>query len=273
MKAAEIVTSLRRHYGCEHDNIGPEWASLTEVELYAGPSPRIDLLLVRAWSGKPKGHERHAVEIKVSRADLRRELESAKWEPWAEHVHRFYLAVPAGLNLDGLDLPDRWGIYTVSDRGVSQGRRAPRLDAPADLPHRLFVEAFRRASRAEARIRQAAAGGDRQDPAAELAALRRQVTSLERRVFTAEQAKSREEDRVRRAFEIVAQLHPDGVACQCGTPIRPRKGRYGSVAWDHLGEPGLEQHPAWRDVADPPACTYPSPDLDRLLDGELGETA
>lgn len=260
MRAPEIVTALRRHYGAERDGIGPEWAALDEVELTGPGTRRIDLLLVRAWSGRPKGHERHAVEVKVSRADLRRELDSGKWRPWAAVAHRFYLAVPDSLNLDGLDLPDTWGIYTVTSSGVRQTRRAKRHDDPAELPHRLVVEAFRRASRAEARIREAAAG----DTAAELADARAQLAALTRKLDTAYGATERERDRVRAALDLAASIMPDGVVCRCGTEVKltRRRGRGSRPAWEHVGEAGTDPR---RYAREGEVCRYAAPDLDALV--------
>src|SRR3954469_5191624 len=94
--ADDIVAAVRRHYGAERDGVGPEWAALDEFSLRPGGGyRRIDLLVIRAWGGAPKGHERHAVEVKVSRSDLAAELASPhKSEPFREVVHRFYLAAP-----------------------------------------------------------------------------------------------------------------------------------------------------------------------------------
>jgi hypothetical protein len=199
MKAADVVTAIRRRYGCETDDIGPEWAALDEMDLQPGYSTRrVDLLAIRAWSGRPKGHERHAIEVKVSRADLRRELaQPEKWQAWAAVTHRFYLAVPAALNLDGFELPGAWGVLSVTAQGVRQTRRAPRRD-PEPLPHAVTVEAFRRASRAEARIRQA----DGDDLAAQVAGLTRDLASRDRQIATARTA----EDRWRSRCDDVMQL-------------------------------------------------------------------
>lgn len=264
MKAAEVVTAVRRHYGCEGDDgIGPEWCALDELELNGPRSPRIDLLVVRAWGGGKRGHERHAVEVKVSRADLRRELTSGKWQPWALTAHRFYLAVPADLSLDGIELPDRWGLLTVTDRGVKRARIAPRDDQPADLPERCVVELARRAGRAEARIRgAAAAAGD--DPAPTIARLERELTAARRQAETARQAETRADHRVRDALAAYAMVAPT-VPCRCGTPLAPARVR-SSLGWRHDGDPGPDYMPLRLDQDQAGPCRYPCPDLEQLAE-------
>src|SRR5665647_1641914 len=76
LNAGDVAAAVRRRYGAERDGLGPEWACLDELTLgrFEMGERRADLFLVRAWSGQPKGHERHLVEVKVSRADLRAEL-------------------------------------------------------------------------------------------------------------------------------------------------------------------------------------------------------
>lgn len=256
MDASEIVTAVRRHYGCETDNIGPEWSILDEMDLQPGHSTRrIDLLAIRAWRGKPKGHERHAIEVKVSRADLRREIdEPAKWQAWADVTHRYYLAVPADLDLSGLVLPEQWGLYKVDGRGCRNRRAAAYNREAADLPETVAIEAFRRASRAEARIREA----DGDDLAAQVAALTKELAARERQMFTARQAEERWHRRADEALRLYADVAPD-VMCRCGTPVVLRKGRR------TFGEPGPDGY------GDQP-CRFARPDLDALAE-ELPESA
>lgn len=263
MTADQVVAALRRRYGCEHDDIGPEWAALDEMDLQPGPSSRrIDLLAIRAWRGK-RGHERHAIEVKVSRADLRRELDQpAKWQAWAAVTHRFYLAVPADLDLGGLVLPEQWGLITVNGAGTRQKRSAAHNYQAGDLPEAVAVEAFRRASRAEARIREAADG----DLTAQVAALTKELAARERQVLTARQAEERWQRRADEALRLYADVAPD-VFCRCGTRVVLRKGRatFGRGAhpqWEHDGEPGRDAYGE---------CRFPRPDLDALAAEALPE--
>lgn len=269
MKADDIVSAVRRHYGCDADGFGPEWAALAEMALRPGHSPtRIDVLCIRAWAGKPKGHERHAIEVKVSRGDLKRELDSGKWKPWAAVCHRFYLAIPASMSLDGVELPDEWGVLCVHDSGHTRCRRkAPRNDDPDPLPETATVEAFRRASRLEARLRHA----DDADPAALIVQLRQDIQALERKIETANAAEDRWSVRASKALQLFAHVAPD-VHCRCGTRLRlakrPWKRYGGQPEWEHDGEPGPDPLP-YRGNGNP--CPRPVIDLERLADHVTSE--
>lgn len=72
--------------GIKADYLSPdlgveEWGMLTELRLphvysdgrVSWERRSIDLVLFRVWGGKPKGFERIAVEVKVSRRDFLRE--------------------------------------------------------------------------------------------------------------------------------------------------------------------------------------------------------
>ena len=265
--AAAVADAVRRHYRCATPGEGVdtnEWASLDEFTLTPGLSggARIDLLMVRAWSSKPKGHERHAIEIKVNRGDLRNELaHPEKRAPFVAVCHRFYFATPEGLT-DGIDLPPDVGHLVMTERGTIRQARSCARREPDPVTERTFVEAFRRADRAEARIRHA--GQD--DPAAELARLRRQITSLERSIETATAAVDREKERTRALLALfaAATAAPD-IPCRCGGGVlMPRRGAArhawrGGILYEHRNPER--------------ACSYPEPDwsllADRLDRGDL----
>lgn len=216
MNAAEVVTAVRRHYGAESDNLGPEWAGLDEFSLAPGSGlQRADLLLVRAWRGQ-RGHERHCVEIKGSRGDLLHELtQPDKALPFEAIVHRFYLAVPAGLIKPGDLVPEDWGIYEISPGGrCRKTREAPLHRHPADFPETAVVEAFRRAARAEARIRTA----DTEDAAARVVDLERQLIAQTERMFRLQRAEERHKKRLGQVLTAVAEA--GGWVCVCGKRIR-----------------------------------------------------
>jgi hypothetical protein len=249
MRAEEVLAAVRRHYGCEEDGpMGTEWGALAEFTLApGGGGQRIDLMLVRNWGGGPKGHERHAIEVKVSRGDLLAELKNpAKREPFERFAHRFWFATPAGLMKEG-ELPEGCGLLEVTDRGVRRTVVAPRRE-PAAIGHRSFVEAFRRASRAEARIRSAGkaktiemAGGN--------ATCAERLVAVEAsllRARSAEAAAKRRVDdhrqRAKGAMALLGALHGEGV-CRCGARVKInlRGGRGGGLRWDHVGEPGVDR--------------------------------
>lgn len=231
LSAADVVSAVRRHYGADRDGIGPEWGVLDEFSLAPGAGhQRIDLFAVRAWSGRPKGHERHAIEVKVSRSDLRNELARlGKAAPFEAVSHRFFLAVPAGLLRDDDPVPAHWGIYEVRRRGSTftcrRTRQAERRDSPEDLGERASVEAFRRASRAEARIRAASEVAD--DDPARIPALEKQLAAAQRAEVNAKAATRRERDRLRNLLSEISSV--GGWVCVCGAPIGRTPDRYGAA--------------------------------------------
>lgn len=256
MNASEVVDALLVHYGCAKDKeLGSEWAALREFSLRPGAGDqRIDVMFVRAWAGAPKGHERHAVEVKVSRTDLLGELKNPhKRLPFEEVSHRFYLATPEGLVRDG-ELPDGVGLYEVRDRG---GRRTVRRKVtaarrtPARLDERSFVEAFRRAGRAELRV----AAPDDNDLPAQVAALRKEA---QRATSSAERARSTTQQ-LRNVIKQLVSVFSAVITCpcqRCGETIVPLQ-RSGRITWEHMN---------------PGDCPYGYPDLDELVRrAEAGE--
>lgn len=220
MKAADVVASVRRHYGAERDGYGPEWAALEEFSLGAGGlQQRADLFLIRAWGGKPKGHERHAIEVKVSRADLRAELANpGKSQPFDAVAHRFYLAAPHGLVKDTDTLPAHWGLYEISSGGrCRKSREAIRDDSPDPMPEGAIVEAFRRAARSEARIR----GAAEDDTAARLADLERRYNAVHPALSRAQAAAEKAKREKRDLLSEIASA--GGWFCVCGQRTKRTK--------------------------------------------------
>jgi hypothetical protein len=241
--ASEVVTAVRRHFGAETDNVGPEWAALDEFKTAGFGYNRADLFLVRAWGGRPKGHERVLVEVKVSRADLTRELATPdKMAALGRYAHRWYFACPSGLVRDTDDLGPGVGLLELVPGGVRETRKASRRDAEL-LPEPLVVEAFRRASRAEARIRQAGDG----DTAAVIASLRQDLARARNAEMSARNAAARDAARLRRWLSAVAVA--GGVPCTCGAPLKRATDPYRA-----------------REHTDGSTCPvgYGSPDLDAL---------
>ncbi|MCG7284629.1 hypothetical protein MHY85_01420 [Cellulomonas sp. ACRRI] len=218
VSAAAVVSAVRRHFGAERDGLGPEWAALEEFTGSPGGwgmSRRADLFLVRAWSGAPRGHERVLVEVKVSRADLTHELASPdKLAAFARYAHRVYFATPAGLVRDE-DLGAGVGLIEVTAGRAQVRVKAARRSDVEPPPTGFMVEAFRRASRAEARIRQA----DNADAPARVAQLERELAVARRAVETSRAAADRDRQRLSRWIKAVA--YAGGVACVCGAAMRP----------------------------------------------------
>lgn len=223
MNADEVRVALRRHYGVtSSDFFAEEWALLDEVALKSAgwTQARIDCLAVRAWSGMPKGHERVAIEIKVSKADFRSEMKSGKWQHFHRLCHRFAFAVPYGLvSVD--DVPAECGLIEVTGSGIRWTRPAPRHE-PEELPDGVFAEVARRLSRQEERLRR----GDAADPAAEITRLRLEVQHLEAQRRTADERVNKYRKQVERVLEDLGSA----ATCECRRPIKYHRGR---KAWIH----------------------------------------
>jgi hypothetical protein len=271
--AADVAAAVRRHYGIGSGEPAMcEWAVLDEVSLSVGSwtQGRIDLLVVRAWSGKPKGHERHAIEVKVSRSDFLREIKppgpnagprtrtrrhgEAKYGAMRDLAHRAFYAAPAGI-IRPAELPPGFGLLEVTDRGVRCAVQAPRRGDVGALPESVVVAILRRASTAEERLRRGAAG----DPAERAAALAEHVRRLEA-------ARQRDDERVERmraaAVGLAQQLaQVEGASCRCGTRVefRRRPGTRAYGEWRHIGEPGLVA-PTWQPDGVRAPCDRPLPD-------------
>lgn len=212
--SAEIITAVRKHYGAEKDGYGPEFASLQELSLHpGGGGGRADLFLVRAWGGKPKGHERITIEVKVSRSDyLREKAQPHKMQPFQSVSHRTYFATPEGIIKDTDDLGDI-GHLLVTSRGVKIARRGVRNNDPESLPERAFVEAFRRASRAEARERSA-----NDDPVSQVLRLNQEIAQLKRREIALINKDYQNSQAVNAWINILTTV--GGVPCRCGGTLK-----------------------------------------------------
>lgn len=115
MKTTQVYESLRRF----HDETFGEWVLLRECF-------NVDALALQVWAGRTPRWRRVAYEIKVSRADFRREIRRPQKRRRAlELSDQFYFAAPAGL-IQRSELPEECGLVEVGDDGVARVvRRAP----------------------------------------------------------------------------------------------------------------------------------------------------
>jgi hypothetical protein len=139
VKEAALFAALERHLP------SPEWALLAQVGNGTGYSktPRyIDALALNLWPSR--GMELWALEMKTSKADLRRELANPpKAEAIAAYCDRFFIVTDSPKVVDGMMLPPTWGWLCLRENGqMGTKRPAAKLDAkPLD---REFVAAVLR---------------------------------------------------------------------------------------------------------------------------------
>lgn len=273
---ARVIDALRDTYLPASSNlVQEEWAFLTQVLLRA-PDPRfahlgkqthwttnerkIDVLLVRNWAGGKQGHERIAIEVKVTRADYRSETD-LKRGPAEASAHRCAYAAPAGI-IDPATLPDGWGLIEVAEDGKAKWVvRATRRVPTADLDY-LVSAGFRRASRAEEKIRRG------EEDAAEIAALRAEAQRLKGIAERAVEARNREMARAKSArHDLMRRFDGKPVCATCGQPVDWVRGRYRSN-WEHKDQSverecsaaRLEEYQESRAAGlDPEYPSYPEP--------------
>lgn len=74
---------------------------------------RLDMVVVDCF--KSNGFAIEGIEVKVSKADLRRELEdSSKHNIFYDHIDYYSLAAPASV-VDVKLIPEKWGIYLIRE--------------------------------------------------------------------------------------------------------------------------------------------------------------
>lgn len=105
----------------------PEWYIGFEVGNSTGANCRrhADAVAVNAYPSK--GFEVRGFEIKVSKSDLKKELENGiKSDEIARFCDYWFLVVPKGL-ADGFTLPPTWGVIEYCDSGLREKARAEKL--------------------------------------------------------------------------------------------------------------------------------------------------
>lgn len=145
MNADDILNALRKAWPTAA--IVPELEITDEHELANLYNPeghdslrrRIDALMINQQI-------RTAIEIKVSRADAKRET-WAKIRPWKRVTHRFLYAVPAGLIDTSPVIDASIGIVWVHPDGTIEWRRKCKINhVPEPLPGLVVENIARRAA-------------------------------------------------------------------------------------------------------------------------------
>lgn len=125
---------------------GGEWIVAGEVQRATGWSDRrYDFVAMNCYSSK--GYRVEVVEIKVSKSDLRRELEEPeKHNVVFEDIDYYSLAAPAEV-IDMSIIPPKWGVYAVKDGKLITKRKPLALHDEADRSiKRSFAASFLRAA-------------------------------------------------------------------------------------------------------------------------------
>lgn len=106
----------------------PEWAGFDELRDGTGMAclRSFDFWAINCYPST--GHRTVGIEIKISRSDFLRELNKpAKRESIEAYAMETYFACPLGI-LKPDELPEKWGLITVSEKGARIAKRAVQRD-------------------------------------------------------------------------------------------------------------------------------------------------
>jgi hypothetical protein len=123
ISAWDIQDLLRKYYDPR------EWAIAFEVGNSTGfnCSRHADCVAMSLWPSR--GISLHGIEIKVSKTDLKKELEQPeKADAIARFCDYWWIAAPAGL-VDVNVLPLNWGLLEAGDKGLKIKKQAVKLDS------------------------------------------------------------------------------------------------------------------------------------------------
>lgn len=170
--ADDLLKVLRRHY--LPDGRPPGGVFAAEIESPDGKRRADAVWMPTTWSGRREliGHE-----IKVTRSDVLSELaDPTKHDAWARYCDRWWLVVLSPALVDGLDVPEHWGIMAPPSgrrtRSMTIVREAPKL-TPVDSGEgfrRMAVWLAHRQTNTESRL------------SGELAFMRRELEQERRKV-------------------------------------------------------------------------------------------
>lgn len=142
--AKDVLALLRERY-----SNGGEWVCASEVQRTTGWSDRrYDFVAMNCWNSN--FYKIEVVEIKVSKSDLRRELEEPeKHNVMFDDIDYYSLAAPDKI-IDMSIIPPKWGVYAVVDGKLVTKRKPLALhDEPRTTLPRAFAASFMRAAAAQ----------------------------------------------------------------------------------------------------------------------------
>lgn len=128
---SEEITAARILHLLQEWYLPPEWATFAELRTGTGygqgRQQRIDLFAINLWPSKRNGDGvplSLAFEIKVSRADFRKELENPGKRAIAEQTaSECWFAAPAGL-VKKEEVPEGWGLVSATRKGLVRSKLA-----------------------------------------------------------------------------------------------------------------------------------------------------
>jgi hypothetical protein len=120
---AELLAAIQKTWPMH--SLRPRFVVAVQVHNGAGFSygRRLDAVVLDTWPST--GMYLHGMEIKCTKADLRRELQdTAKFAEFSDYLDLFSIVAPAGI-VDLNLLPPKWGLYCPVVNGALRARRKP----------------------------------------------------------------------------------------------------------------------------------------------------
>ena len=137
MDTHQVIMALRKRF-----NDKRRYAIAEEVGLTTGYARRrLDMIVADCYNSN--GYRLDGFELKVSTADLRRELaDPDKHVAFFEVIDYYTLVCPSKVVEPVLDIiPKKWGILIVNDDGTTRYKRRP-LALKDESPNEGFQEVF-----------------------------------------------------------------------------------------------------------------------------------
>lgn len=178
--ASTMTELLRQHYNPD----GRAMGHLFMPEIGApGGRRRADLLVAPISIAGAKENTLIGHEIKVTRSDVMAELaDPTKADPWLRYCTRWYLVVADPALIEGLTIPDLWGVMAPPSgrrtRSMTILREAPKLTPDGDLSPALSRLAAYMVGRLEGVVKRAEYDRDSWKQRAERAEQREQELRL-----------------------------------------------------------------------------------------------
>lgn len=133
--AQAMTAMLRRHY--LPDDTRPAGIFAPEIQAPGPTQRRADLIWLGCTAAAGTALVGH--EVKVTRADVLSELaDLTKTDPWQKYCDRWYLVISHLALIDGLELPESWGVMLPPSgrrtRSMTVHRQAPPLRPAEQAP-------------------------------------------------------------------------------------------------------------------------------------------